>query len=330
MRLRTSLQIGRLALRGARLTALLLCLVAAMGAARRGVRSLRAANTAPSYSGVLTFSSPGNGDPFHPATILDMDLATGDVTVRFNGLDGSVARSGETAFLQRVGGGLYADHAVVVADARGVPGPPLFVCREFRWSDNRVCRTPKVAPNGRLVAFSAMGGGGTVCRDNYDMYFGSFVIVRDRRGAELARYEGFYDPEWMPDGRLLMMGSGCRNAGVWVTDAALRGPSRVDGGQVATPASAPVVSPDGRRLAFVWNQQLWAMPLVGRPELTQLTRLGKSVTAGAWSPDGQSMAAVTYDVSMPMRLVVLFRPGDPQSAVVRQLSVYPYGPLSWR
>jgi Tol biopolymer transport system component len=283
----------------------------------------------PTYQGVLTFATTGNGDPFHPTIVQDLDLASGQLTVRFDGLDATRSRSGELAFLQRLAPGVYADHGVVVVDARGVPGAPVFICKSFRVSDNRTCAAPKLAPSGRLVAFVAVGSG-TVCDGGYGMKWGSFVVVTDRRGAELARFEGYSFPEWLPDGRLLMMGTQCRRGGIWLTDASLRSIARVDGDQVNTPASAPAASPNGRTLAFVWNNQLWALTLTGRPELTQLTALQKPVTSAAWSPDGSSLAALMFDVTMPVRSLALFRPGDQKSLVFRALGVYPYGPISWR
>ena len=311
------------------------CAFVTLLAATRGSRVGRDAGAASTtsrsaYGGALTFSTTGNGDPFHPTVVQELDLASGALRVRFNGLDASRARSGETAFLQRLAGGYIADHGVVVADARGVPGPPLYVCSSFNTSSNRVCAAPKVSPDGRSVAFTAVGGGGSVCKSQYDMYWSAYVVVRDRRGAELARFEGYYDAEWMPDGRLLMLGSACRSAGVWIADATLRGPTRVDGGQVATPGAAPAVSPDGRRVAFVWNNQLWALTLARSPELEQLTQLDRAVSAAAWSPDGRAIAALMFDVSMPVRAVALFRVGDARSLEIRPLPVYPYGPLSWR
>jgi dipeptidyl aminopeptidase/acylaminoacyl peptidase len=104
----------------------------------------------------------------------------------------------------------------------------------------------------------------------------------------------------------------------------------VDGNQVATPARAPAVSPDGNRAAFVWNQQLWMLTLGGRRELTQLTHLPNSVAAAAWSPDGRALAVLTFDVTMPVKSLLLFRPGEERSAVVRPLPLYPFGPISWR
>jgi hypothetical protein len=283
----------------------------------------------PTYRGTITFATTGNGDPFHPSVVQDFDLATGQYTVRFDGLDATRTRSGELAFLQRLAPGVYADHGVVVVDARGVPGAPLFVCNKFRASDNRTCATPKLSPNGRLVAFVTVGSG-TVCDGGYGMKWGNFVVVSDRRGAEVARYEGYSAPEWLPDGRLIMMGTQCRRGGIYLTDASLRSMSRVDGEQVNTPASAPAISPDGGTLAFVWNNQLWALKLAGRPELSQLTAMPKPVTAGAWSPDGSALAVLMFDVTMPVRSMALFRPGDQKSVVFRELGAYAYGPISWR
>jgi len=289
----------------------------------------RASSAAPNYRGVITFATTGNGDPFHPGVVQDLDLATGQFTVRFDGLDASRTRSGELAFVQRLAPGTYADHGIVVVDSRGVPGAPVFVCRGFRFSDNRTCAVPKLAPNTRLVAFVTVGSG-AVCDGGYGMKWGSFVVITDRRGAEVARFEGYTSPEWLPDGRLLMMGTQCRRGGIWLTDGSLRSLSRVDGEQVNTPAAAPAASPDGKTLAFVWNNQLWSLKLVGQPDLTQLTALAKPVTAAAWSPDGSAIAALMFDVSMPVRSMALFRPGDQKSMVFRDLGVYPYGPISWR
>jgi WD40 repeat protein len=311
-----------------RYAALSVGLVFAVRLAHRGP-DLPASHAPPTYRGVVTFATTGNGDPFHPTEVQDLDLESGQLTVRFDGLDASRAHSGELAFLQRLAPGTYADHGVVVVDARGVPGAPLFVCKGFRFSDNRTCATPKLSPNSRLVAFVTVGSG-TVCDGGYGMKWGSFVVVTDRRGSEVARFEGYSAPEWLPDGRLLMMGTQCRRGGIWRTDAALRSMSRVDGDQVNTLATAPAISPDGSTLAFVWNNQAWALKLTGRPELTQLTALPKPVTAVTWSPDGSALAVLMFNVSMPVRSLALFRPGDQKSVVFRDLGVYPYGPISWR
>jgi len=279
------------------------------------------------YTGTVTLA---RGDVIGPQSVVDLNVATDQLTTRFNGWDPQRSASGESAYVTRVGAGYFGDAAVVAADARGVPGAPLHVCKSYNWSSNHVCHTPKVAPDGRLVAFGMVGGGGKVCRDDYGMLWADYVVVSDRSGKEIARFEGYALPEWLPDGRLLMIGSMCRGAGIWVADRVVGEPRRIDGGQVTTPPGMPAVSPDGRRLAMVWNNQLWTMTLDARHELTQVTHFDKSVGAGAWSPDGTAFAVILWDVSLPVRAVVLFRPGDEASQVVKPLAFYPYGPLSWR
>ena len=305
------------------------CVVLAvvLGGAHKG-RTARSPGSR--YHGVLTFATPGNGDPFSPTIIQDYDIATGGLAVRFDGIDASQAKTGEVAYITRLAGGWMADHGVVVADARGVPGAPVFVCKQFNWIDNQSCHTPKLSPDHQRVAYVSRGGWGKVCKSNYDMYWSDFVDVTDRRGTLLARFEGYYAPEWLPDGRLLMMGSQCRNAGIHVADQGLKGLSRIDDDQVVTPAGGPAVSPDGRTLAFIWNNQVWSLPLTGKPELTKMTGFGKPVSAATWSPDGRSIAALMFDVSMPVRSIALFQPGDQSSVEFRNVAAYPYGPISWR
>lgn len=288
------------------------------------------AHSAPSYKGTLTFSTTGPGDPFGPVIVQDFDLGNGSLTVRFAGVDASRTSAGETAYLTPLGGGYYADVAVVVANARGVPGAPLFTCRQYHYATASTCATPKVSPDGRLVALRSTGGGGTVCKGSYDMYWSDYVILVDRSGHEVSRLEGYGSPEWLPDGRLLMMGTPCRGAGVWIAAAPFRAPARIDDNQVATPGYMPTASPNGRRLAFIWSGQLWEMSLTGKPELTQLTRMPRAVSGAAWSPDGSAIAVLLFDVTMPMRTLMLFRPGDQSSVIERSLPAYPYGPLSWR
>jgi WD40 repeat protein len=282
------------------------------------------------YRGTLTLARGVASTVFEdPGEIVDFDLASSGFTVRFNGIDPHRVPSGETAFIARLAPGAVANHGIVVADARGVTGTPLYVCRDFSWLNNRICHTPRLSPNKQLVAFGTAGDGGSVCQDSYGLYWANYVVVLDRNGAEVARFEGYYTPDWLPDGRLLMLGSSCRNAGVWIADASLRTLTRVDGNQIGTPAGQPAVSPSGNRVIFVWNQQLWMLTLDGRSELTKLTTFPFSVTSATWSPDGSAFAVLAANENLPLKAVILFRPGDREVLAV-SLPFYPFGPLSWQ
>ena len=238
------------------------------------------------YRGTLTLARDGANDPFNPTVIVDLDLAPNKLEVRFDGFDPHRTRTGETAFITRLAAGYIADDGVVAADVRGVPGAPLHVCKSFSFTSNRIRHTPKLSPDGRLVAFGTAAGGGSVCKNDYGTRWADYVVVRDRKGTEVARFEGYYYPEWLPDGRLLMLGSPCRRAGVWVADRSLRMRTRVDGDHVATPAKYPAVNPDGRRVALVWNNQLWTLTLDGRAN----SRRSLTLTSPARRPRGPPTA----------------------------------------
>lgn len=282
-----------------------------------------------SYRGTLTLSRDGANDPFNPAVIVELDLATSKLVVRFDGFEPHRTRAGEAAYITRLAPGFFSDAAVVAANARGIPGAPLFVCKTFNFGSNRSCHTPKLSPDGKLVAFGTAGSGGKLCKDNFGIAWADYVAVRDRKGSEVARFEGYYYPDWLPDGRLLMLGSACRGAGVWISDQSLGTPARMDGEQIATPARYPAVSPDGRRVALTWNNQVWTLTLDGKAELTQVTRAEKPVASAAWSPDGTALAVLLWNVTMPEKSLLLIRPGNERSATVRQLPFYPFGPMSW-
>ena len=83
-------------------------------------------------------------------------------------------------------------------------------------------------------------------------------------------------------------------------------------------------------MGFVWNKQLWVLGLDERRELTQITAFPNQIASAAWSPDGTAFAVLTFDVILPVRALVLFRPGDQDSLVILELSFYPYGPISWQ
>ena len=280
------------------------------------------------FQGTLTLARGVASTVYDPEEVVDVDLASGAVVLRFNGIEPHRTSTGETAFLARLEPGFVADRGVVVADAQGVTGAPLFVCVDFSALSNRICHNPRLSPNKQLVAFGTVADGGSVCKTSFDLFWADYVVVRDRSGNEVARFEGYYYPDWLPDGRLLMLGSPCRNAGVWITDASFGTPTRVDGGQVGTPAANPAVSPDGSGVIFAWNGQLWMLAVDGQAQLTQLTAFPYSVASATWSPDGTAFAALLYDVNLPLQAVLLFRPGDAQATVVN-LPFYPYGPISW-
>jgi Tol biopolymer transport system component len=140
-------------------------------------------------------------------------------------------------------------------------------------------QNPQLSPDGRYVAYEGQFG------YKFDIY-----VVDRQTGALLASQNsptvgiGFERPTWTQDGRLVA--NGHTNQGLFVSDATWTTFSRFDQ-NLASPLH-PAVSPDGRTVAFVLNDQLYTVSLDG----SGLTPIKTPTKADwpTWSPDGKVLA----------------------------------------
>ena len=136
---------------------------------------------------------------------------------------------------------------------------------------------PALSPDGTQLAFVAPLGAQSAA---------IMVSALDGTGARrLTDDEKFNThPAWSPDGEEIAYIADGRLAVLRSdgTDARELAPS------VEAVSAAPVWSPDGSRIAFVGNLQDSAprAAYTVRPEGTELTRLGQTVSVPSWSPDG--------------------------------------------
>jgi dipeptidyl aminopeptidase/acylaminoacyl peptidase len=229
------------------------------------------------FKGTLTFREEWGSN-----SIVDVDLTTGKVQSRFEGREAFRARNGETVFVNKQG-------ELVIAGAKGVPTTKV----PLSLKEGVKVDMPVLAPDGSKVAFHYQ-----------PIYYDSRVIVTDRSGKVLAEFKGVTEPDWTPDGRLIVSNSletqGAK-AAISLSDAGLTRLTRIDPNLDSV--RAPAVSPDGKRVAFIQHGHIWVIGIDGKG-LKQLTKTDGGEERPVWSPDGQALAFATKKYNQ-VRLVSL-------------------------
>ncbi|AYA36828.1 hypothetical protein D3Y59_07020 [Hymenobacter oligotrophus] len=159
---------------------------------------------------------------------------------------------------------------------------------------------PKVSPDGKYLSVTVLGYAGQAFPKNC-------VAVFDKATGKLVtKFDDKYYGNWLPDGRLLMSGAHktvstdgsiytSPQPGIFLTDASLSNPQRIDQGLDDPAPYHATASPDGKRVAFVLNNHVWVMNLDGS-NLKQLTAADNDniETYPTWSPDGKHVACWAY------------------------------------
>lgn len=97
-----------------------------------------------------------------------------------------------------------------------------------------------------------------------------------------------YMPSWAPDGTLYVMGWTSMNNGIYKVSADFKTVTRIDPN--LTNVAYPSVSPDGKKIAFVRDGQVWTMGIDGmNPK--QLYVQNETFYNPAWSPDSKYIVA---------------------------------------
>jgi hypothetical protein len=279
----------------------------------------------PGLRGLLTLDEYDWGALGGRLGVIQLDLATGSKRRFLDGEQPSRHPNGTTSFLQACGTGV---NRVALADARGLSRAVTACSSELPQPGDTRTRYgfSKLSPDAERIAVEV----------GYEVYFeGSYydTAVYDLEGAQLASFDGLFAPVWTPDGRLVLVGEG-----VYLTDAALSTPERIDGGAIAGPVNNPAVHPDGARIVFEFNQGLWEMNLDGsglRERVSGPARLRYP----AYSPEGVSIVYLALPESDYYDRALYFTDLDSDVSYAFDLrgivggpadvTIVPNGPLSW-
>ena len=157
----------------------------------------------------------------------------------------------------------------------------------------------KLSPDGKLIA------AGITSYGDYKIDKDA-VVVFDLNGNIIAKFNEKYQPDWTPDGRIVMSGSLMSESadgkvytksepGIFISSKDFSSVERIDPGFDDPSPVNVAVSPDGKRIAFVKNHHVWVMDINGS-NAQQLTAPGgdNEESFPAWSPDGNYVACWVY------------------------------------
>ena len=254
--------------------------------------------------------------------IIDVDLSSGQKTRVLNGVYPWRHPSDKVVFAQ--GCGQLANRIVLAEGGLITPVTPCSSEIEYPEASSNQFEFSRLSPDQQKVA-TEIGHYVSISEGNvYDTY------VYDLSGTLLATFEGTYAPAWMPDGRLLFA---TRDRGIYMTDAQLQNPVRIDGNQLNGPVSNIDVHPSGTLVAFEYNQQIWLLDL-STGGVRELITGSKYLRYPTFSPDGAALAylatpqddqydpAVYFNDLQTGEAYALDFPADTSTNV-------PNGPLSW-
>ncbi|WP_343488013.1 hypothetical protein [Allomuricauda sp. d1] len=158
----------------------------------------------------------------------------------------------------------------------------------------------------------------------------STVIIKNKEIIKV--FDNFGAPEWLPDGRLLLVSDG-----MYITE--INGTlKKIDDGTLSSGPNNPDLDPSGKRIAFEWNQRIWVMDIDGS-NLKEIASGNALYRFPAWSPNGKYVAFLAhegYSFTGWYRGVYVVEVDSGKHQYIDfthlldgELGNVPFGPLSW-
>ena len=158
------------------------------------------------------------------------------------------------------------------------------------------------------------------------------TVVYETGGDMVAWFDDLHSPTWTPDGRLVMAGEGLFIANRRLTEA-----TSIDDGRLNAGVANPDVHPDGERVVFEYNQQIWEIGLDGS-DLGERVFGSRRLRFPTWGPDGDTIVYLGVSQSDYYDQALYFTDLRREESTFLDLrptleyatSIVPNGPLTWQ
>ncbi len=275
------------------------------------------------FSGVITLDEYDWLDPrVSRLGVVEIDLAEGTLRRVSDGKYPWRHASGDVIYAQACGSAMSR---IVRVDDTGLPVQitPCSSEIENPGASPTDFEFSRLSPDGTKVAVEAQA--------YVDFEYEYQTLVFDTTDQTLlASFDDLTEPEWLPDGRLILSGEG-----LYVTDENLENLSSLDGDRLVGRTRNPAVDPSGTRIAFEFNQQIWHINVDGS-DLRELIYGDAQLRYPAWSPDGSTIAYLAVpqnDYYYPGLFFTNIETGESEAVELSPIlssGETVNGPLSWR
>lgn len=191
---------------------------------------------------------------------------------------------------------------VAVTDPDGFSNP-ITECVERETISGEDYRWPAISPDGKLIAITNFQVEGEIDEEEDPYGLGRIIgshlytatQIYDLNGELQAQFNDMGPATWTRNGRLILAGRGGEvGFGIFEANTAMSSTKRIDDGRIRDVVWAMDAHPKKDRLAFIFNGQLFEMPL-SSGKAKRIHQHGHPLAGLSYSPDGKQIAMISTD-----------------------------------
>jgi WD40-like Beta Propeller Repeat len=164
---------------------------------------------------------------------------------------------------------------------------------------------PTISNDGKYLAFTVKDYPKTNSMSRL-VSDGLKIIITDRKLQQISEFKGYMQAAWTSDGSIIASGSRSNSdingeQGLFIIDNSFKDVRKLTDGFKG--AKMPAVSPDGRKIAFVFNGEVWTLDLMTKA--TKKVVYGSETSFPVWLPNSRFFALNAIDPTTKRWLVYI-------------------------